>query len=59
MADGFRSSQESQSVSEAEELLRKTAHMADDPFVALSQSFKRKTRDNKLALLYLEDEEEK
>lgn len=59
MSDGYRFSQPRPSVHEAEELLRKTMNLADDPFVALSQSYKRKTREDHLTRLYLEDEEDR
>jgi len=46
------------SVREAEDLLRQAAGTAQDPFVALTQSFQRKGRKQALPLA-LEDEEER
>lgn len=59
MADEQKSSEQSpQSRADAKELLRKTVHQADDPFVAISRSYKRKTRDERVSSVVFEDEED-
>lgn len=59
MADGHKPSYTAPSARDAEDLLRKTVHLVDDPFVAISQSYKHKARETKLSPLFLEDDEER
>ncbi|MCY0876575.1 MAG: hypothetical protein OWT28_09950 [Firmicutes bacterium] len=57
MADPSSTSGNAQTVRAAEEMLRQTARLADDPFVALTQSCKRKPGEQKLPVAWQDDEE--
>lgn len=57
MADVPSTSVKPQDVRAAEELLRQAARLADDPFVALTQSCKRKPGEEKLPIAWHDDDE--
>ncbi len=59
MSDGQKPSRQAASAREAEELLRKAAHSSGDPFLALSQSYRRKQGNQKLSPQLLEDDDER
>ncbi len=58
MSDGQKPSRQTASVREAEELLRRATHANNDPFLALSQSYRRKQGDQKLSPQLLEDDDD-
>jgi len=59
VADGHGAIIKPSTAREAEDLLRHATRMADDPFVALTQSYKRKTRDDLRVAIAWEDDEER
>ncbi len=58
MAEGHKSLAQSSNAREAEDLLRKTAHCNEDPFVAISHSVRQKGGTHKLSPRLLEDDDE-
>lgn len=59
MAEGHKSLSQTSTKREAEELLRKTAHCNEDPFVAISHSVREKGGAHKLSPRLLEDDDER
>jgi len=59
VSDGQKPSRQTASVREAEELLRKATHLNNDPFLTLSQSYRRKSGDQKFSPHLLEDDDER
>ncbi|PWI58685.1 hypothetical protein [Sulfoacidibacillus thermotolerans] len=58
MAEGHKPLSQPSSARDAEELLRKTAHSNEDPFLAISHSIRQKGGTHKLSPRLLEDDDE-
>ena len=59
MAEGQNPYAQSNTLRVAEDLLRNTVRIADDPFLAISESYRRKGHKSPIRPTQMEDEEDK
>ncbi len=59
MAEGQNSYTQTNTIHVAEDFLRRTVRIADDPFLAISESYRKKGHKSPIHPMQLEDEEEK
>ncbi len=59
VAEGRKSSQRTACTQEAEDLLRRATRVADDPFLAICQSYRHKPTETQWSPSTMEDDEER